>query len=212
MYVWVNSLVLSPKEVVNILKSLPVERGVLSGSTLFAYRNFYKKWNKNVKNIPDSPKIESGLVQMIMMGKYIRQMWVKCSLWFHRVTHCDTTGRCDLYLIVCDCTACRFDNAYATSDVQRHCKSTIVTLMHIFKLRARWVLISWSNGSEFVDTAYRRLDTTATRHKMEKGYTVAIRRVFSLVAHDYKDRIFKLCRLVLQSTWVGRKIYYMIYK
>ena len=31
-----------------------------SGSTLCAYRNFYKKWNKNGKNTPDSPKIESG--------------------------------------------------------------------------------------------------------------------------------------------------------
>ena len=30
------------------------------------------KWN----NTPDSPKLESGLVKMIMMGKSIRQMWV----------------------------------------------------------------------------------------------------------------------------------------
>ena len=52
------------------------ERGVSSGSTLFAYRNFYKQWNKNEKNTPDSAKTESGLVQMIMMGKSIRQMWV----------------------------------------------------------------------------------------------------------------------------------------
>ena len=29
---------------------------------------------------PDSPKIESGLVQMIMMGKSIRQMWVNSHL------------------------------------------------------------------------------------------------------------------------------------
>ena len=41
------------------------ERGVSSESTLFAYRYFYKKW----KNTPDSPKIESGLVQMIMLKK-----------------------------------------------------------------------------------------------------------------------------------------------
>ena len=29
-----------------------------------------------MKNTPDSPKIESGLIQMILMGKSIQQMWV----------------------------------------------------------------------------------------------------------------------------------------
>ena len=52
-----------------------MRRGISSGSTLFVYRNFYKKLNK-WKNAPDSPKIESGLVQMIMMEKSIRQMCV----------------------------------------------------------------------------------------------------------------------------------------
>ena len=52
------------------------ECGISSGSTLFAYRNFYKKWNKNEKILLIPSKIESGLVQMIMMGKSIRQMWV----------------------------------------------------------------------------------------------------------------------------------------
>ena len=33
------------------------ELGVSSGSTLFAYRNFYKKWNKSEINTPYSPKI-----------------------------------------------------------------------------------------------------------------------------------------------------------
>ena len=36
-----------------------------------------KKKKKKKKKTPDSPKIESGLVQMIMMGKSIWQMWVK---------------------------------------------------------------------------------------------------------------------------------------
>ena len=30
-----------------------------------------------MKNTPNSPKIESGLIQMIMMEKSIRQMWVR---------------------------------------------------------------------------------------------------------------------------------------
>ena len=33
-----------------------------------------------IKKTPGSPKIESGLVQMIMMGKFIRQMWVNIRL------------------------------------------------------------------------------------------------------------------------------------
>ena len=58
---------------------LDPDEGVSSGSTLFAYRNFYKNEIK-MKNNPGSPKIESGLVQLIMMGKSIRQMWVNLSL------------------------------------------------------------------------------------------------------------------------------------
>ena len=50
------------------------ERGVPSGAILFAYRIFIEKLNKFT---PDAPKNESGLTQMIMMGKSICQIWVK---------------------------------------------------------------------------------------------------------------------------------------
>ena len=35
-----------------------------------------------MKITPDAPKNVSGLTQMIIMGKSIRQIWVKCSLMF----------------------------------------------------------------------------------------------------------------------------------
>ena len=38
---------------------------------------FIEKWNKNEKIVPDAPKNESGIIQMIMMGKSIRHKWVK---------------------------------------------------------------------------------------------------------------------------------------
>ena len=46
--------------------------GVQSGAILFAY---IEKWNIS----PDAPKNESGLIQMIGMGKFIRHKWVKYS-------------------------------------------------------------------------------------------------------------------------------------
>ena len=58
-------------------RSDAAERGVWSGSTLFAHRNFYQKYDKNEKSTPDNPKRQNGLVQLIRMGKSIRQMWVK---------------------------------------------------------------------------------------------------------------------------------------
>ena len=39
--------------------------------------NFHRKTELNLKITPDAPKNESGLTQMIMMGKSIRQIWVK---------------------------------------------------------------------------------------------------------------------------------------
>ena len=39
--------------------------------------NFLRKIEINLKISPDAPKNESGLTQMIMMGKSIRQIWVK---------------------------------------------------------------------------------------------------------------------------------------
>ena len=45
------------------------ERGVPSGAILFAYRIFI-----DLKITPDAPKNESGLTQMIMMGKFIRHI------------------------------------------------------------------------------------------------------------------------------------------
>ena len=47
------------------------------GSSLFAYRNFYSKQNKNEKSTPDTSKIGNGLVLLIRMDKSSRQMWVK---------------------------------------------------------------------------------------------------------------------------------------
>ena len=52
------------------------ERGVPSGAILFAKRIFIKNLFKNLKITPDAPKNESGLAQMIKMGKSIRQIWV----------------------------------------------------------------------------------------------------------------------------------------
>ena len=43
---------------------------------MFANRNIYSKLNKN-KTTPDIPKIGNGLVQLIRMDGFTRQMWVK---------------------------------------------------------------------------------------------------------------------------------------
>ena len=53
------------------------ESGVPSGAILFAKRIFIKNLFKKMKITPDAPKNESGLTQMIKMGKSIRQIWVK---------------------------------------------------------------------------------------------------------------------------------------
>ena len=53
------------------------ERGVPSGAILFARRNFIEKSDKKIKITPNTPKNESGLIQLIMMGESIRQIWVK---------------------------------------------------------------------------------------------------------------------------------------
>ena len=45
------------------------ERGEPSGAILFAQRSFIKN---EIKITPNTPKNESGLTQMIMMGKSIR--------------------------------------------------------------------------------------------------------------------------------------------
>ena len=49
------------------------ECGAPSGSILFAQRNFI---DKKIKITPNTPKNESGLLQLIMMGESIRQIWV----------------------------------------------------------------------------------------------------------------------------------------
>ena len=53
------------------------KRGVPSVALLFAYMNFIEKLDKKEKNTPDVHKKESGLIQMIRMGKSIRHKWVK---------------------------------------------------------------------------------------------------------------------------------------
>ena len=45
--------------------------------------NFHRKIEQNLKITPDAPKNESGLTQMIMMGKSIRQIWVNNLLFVH---------------------------------------------------------------------------------------------------------------------------------
>ena len=50
-------------------KSDVTERGVWSGSTLFAYRNFYLKQNENEKNTTDTPKFGNGISLLISMEK-----------------------------------------------------------------------------------------------------------------------------------------------
>ena len=52
------------------------ERGVPSGAILFAQRNFIEN---EIKIAPNTPKNESGLTQMIMIGKSNRQIWVNLS-------------------------------------------------------------------------------------------------------------------------------------
>ena len=42
------------------------------------HREILSKNEINYKNHTYTPKIESGLTQLIMMGEYIRQIWVKC--------------------------------------------------------------------------------------------------------------------------------------
>ena len=46
-----------------------------SGAMLFALRNFIEKLN--IKLLLNTPKNESGLTQLMKMGKSIRQIWVK---------------------------------------------------------------------------------------------------------------------------------------
>ena len=48
------------------------ERGIPSGTILFAQRNVIDK----KKITPNTPKHESGLIQLITMGESIRQIWV----------------------------------------------------------------------------------------------------------------------------------------
>ena len=50
---------------------------VWSASTIFSYRSFYLKQNKNGKNTTDTPKIGNGLVQLIRMDWSTRYIWVK---------------------------------------------------------------------------------------------------------------------------------------
>ena len=56
------------------------ERGVQSGAILFAKRIFIKNSYENIKSVLMTQKNESGLTQMIMMGKSICQIWVKLVL------------------------------------------------------------------------------------------------------------------------------------
>ena len=53
------------------------ERGVSSGALLLAYGNFNAKRNKIRYNIPDFPKNDNGLTQLIRMGKSFRHIQVK---------------------------------------------------------------------------------------------------------------------------------------
>ena len=53
-----------------------IERVVPSGAILFAQRNVIEKRDKKNKNTPNTPKNESGITQLIMMGESIRQIWV----------------------------------------------------------------------------------------------------------------------------------------
>ena len=62
-----------------------------SGAILFPYMNFIEKSNKNEKkkNTPDAHKSESGLIQLIRMGKSICHKWVKKdSSFFHKIMTC----------------------------------------------------------------------------------------------------------------------------
>ena len=58
--------------------------GVWSRSSLFAYKNFNYKYNKNEKNTPDIPWMTNGLTQCIWMGKSLRFIWVKCKPLFRK--------------------------------------------------------------------------------------------------------------------------------
>ena len=51
-------------------------RGVPSGAILFAWRNFIEKMRQNLKITPKTPNNESGLIQLITMGKSICHIWV----------------------------------------------------------------------------------------------------------------------------------------
>ena len=55
------------------------ECGVSSGAILFAQRNFIKIEIKKIKIkiTPNTPKNESGLTELVMIGEFIRQIWVK---------------------------------------------------------------------------------------------------------------------------------------
>ena len=57
------------------------ERGVPSWAFLSAWRNFTKT---EIKITPNNAKNESGVTQLIMMGKSIRQIWVNDNVLPHR--------------------------------------------------------------------------------------------------------------------------------
>ena len=56
------------------------ERGVPSGAILFEQRNFIEKRDEKIRITPNTPKNESGLTQLIMMGVSICQIWIKLSI------------------------------------------------------------------------------------------------------------------------------------
>ena len=53
------------------------ERGVRTGGYSVFLEDFYQKFVWKLKITPVAPRNISGLIQMIMVGKSIRQKWVK---------------------------------------------------------------------------------------------------------------------------------------
>ena len=67
------------------------EQGVPYGTILFSKRNFIEKLKFKKKNIPDVRINYSGLTQVIIMGKFIRHIWIyKLILRRFRVTSMPT--------------------------------------------------------------------------------------------------------------------------
>ena len=103
------------------LVSHPLWSFVLSGlksSGLTSCLVSHPLWSHSLSGLNILSHLTSSLVSHPLWSHVL-------SGWSHGVSSCGTTERYDVCLIACNCTACRFDKANVTADVQRHYRSHV---------------------------------------------------------------------------------------